>query len=64
MVKVGLEELSEDVTGDLLAADSSYFHAMFNIVLPDGMMTQVDGPTMIVHSRLCCDVLRSLVVRI
>ncbi len=64
MVKVELEELSEDDTDVLLAADSSYSHAMFNIVLPDGMMTQVEGPTMIVHSRLCCDVLRSFVVRI
>jgi hypothetical protein len=64
MVKVGLKELSEDVTSVLFAADPPYSHAMFNIVLPNGMMTQVDGSTMIVHSRLCRDVFRSLIVRI
>ncbi len=62
MVEFGLKELSEDVTSVLFAATPPY--SMFNVVLSDGMMVQVDGSTMIVHSRLCRDVLRSLIVRI
>ena len=38
MVEFGLKEFSEDVTSVLFAADSPYAHAMFNIVLSDGMV--------------------------
>ena len=64
MVEFGLKEFSEDVTSVLIAANPPYSHAMFSIVLSYGMVAQVDGSTMIVHSRLCRDVLRSLIVRI
>ncbi len=64
VVQVGLEKLREDVAGIILAADSPYPHVVFEVVLTDGMMPEINGAAVLIHVGLSRDVLCGLIVRV
>jgi hypothetical protein len=56
------EKFGEYITGVAGRLYSPDLNMSLNVVLADSMMTDVDAPTMFVHSGLCGDVFRSLVI--
>ncbi len=58
-----MEEFGEDVAGIILATDPPYPHAVFEVVLTDGMMPKIDGAAVFIHVGLSRDVLCDLLVR-
>lgn len=64
MVKVGLEKLGENVACVVFAANPPNSHPIFHIVLSNGMVAEVYGTAMFIHSRLSGNVFGSLVVRV
>ncbi len=57
------EKFGEYITGISSCLYSPDLNMSLNVVLADSMMTDVDTPTMFIHSRSCSDVFRGLVVR-
>ena len=64
VVQVRLKKLREDVACIILAADSPYPHAVFKVVLTDGMMPEINGAAVLIHVGLSRDVLCGLIVRV
>ncbi len=59
-----MEKFREDVAGIILATDSPYPHAVFKVVLTDGVMPEVNGAAVLIHVGLGRDVLCGLIVRV
>ncbi len=57
------EKFGEYITGIASCLDSPDLNMSLNVVLADSIMTDVDAPTMFIHSGSCSDVFRGLVVR-
>ncbi len=61
MVEIGLEKLGENVACVVFATNSLNSHPIFHIVLSNGMVAEVYGAAMLIHSRLSGNVFGSLV---
>jgi hypothetical protein len=57
------EKFCEHITGVAGCLYSPDLNFPTNVVLPDSMVSDIDTPTMLVHSGTGCNVLGSLVVR-
>jgi len=64
MVEVGLEKLGENVACVVFAANSPNSHPIFHIVLSNGMVSEIYGTAMFIHSWLSGNVFGGLVVRV
>ncbi len=60
-MKRWLEVFGEDITFVVLTGYSPNPHLTINVILSDCVVSSVDGPGVLVHCGLCCDVFCGLI---